>query len=142
MRNYYRFSGKLQVMSLLLALIWIICPDLHAKANVVKLIATNDDAVEILYFGDWEKTTHTSFFQNDAHRTNIQYHNCVFTFNKSVIRWIGSTGPDHGIADVYIDEVFQKSIDTYSAKRLTKQVLFERKDLSVDRIHTIKIVVR
>jgi len=58
------------------------------------------------------------------------------------VRWIGLKGDNHGCADMYIDGVFQKTVDTYSDKVLTKQVLFEKKGLSNDRIHTINIIVK
>ena len=109
------------------------------KENVSRLIKTNDNSPEILYFGSWSESTNSSSFKNNHHLSDVQYANCVFTFNKTVVRWIGSKASNHGIADVYIDGVFQKSIDSYSDKELTNQVLFERKGLSNDRIHTIKI---
>ena len=112
------------------------------KENVSRLIKTNDNSPEIFYFGSWSESTNTSSFKNNHHLSDVQYANCVFTFNKTVVRWIGSKASNHGVADVYIDGVFQKSIDSYSDKELTNQVLFERKGLSNDRIHTIKIVVK
>ena len=96
------------------------------KDNVSRLIKTNDNSPEIFYFGSWSESTNTSSFKNNHHLSDVQYANCVFTFNKTVVRWIGSKASNHGVADVYIDGVFQKSIDSYSDKELTNQVLFEK----------------
>jgi len=111
-------------------------------ANGNRLTKTNDNSPEVIYYGSWSETQDTSFFENDQHLSNIPYTNCVFTFNKSIVCWVGSKSNNHGFADVYIDGVFQQTIDTYSDKVLTKQVLFEKKGLSNDRIHTINIIVK
>lgn len=105
-------------------------------------VKTNDDSPEILYYGDWSVSNDPSFFENDQHLSNSPHTNCYFTFNKNLVRWIGSKGNNHGFADVYIDGVFQETIDTYSDELLSRQVLFEKKGLSNDRIHTINIVVK
>ena len=106
------------------------------------LTRTNDNSPEILYFGSWSETSDPSFFENKQHLSNVPYTNCFFTFNKSVVRRICSKGNDHGFADVFIAGVFQKTIDSYSDKVLTKQVLFEQEGLSNDRIHKLRIIVK
>ncbi|MHC4351841.1 MAG: hypothetical protein ACYS0H_03900, partial [Planctomycetota bacterium] len=58
----------------------------------------------------------------------------IFTFNKSIVRWIGSKGKNHGFADVYVDGVLQGTVDTCSDKERGGQVLFEKSGLSSDRI--------
>ena len=66
-----------------------------ANTNGEILTKTNNNSPEILYFGSWSETNDPSFFEKDQHLSNIPYTNCFFTFNKSVVRWIGSKGNDH-----------------------------------------------
>jgi len=98
-------------------------------------IKSNNNSPEVLYYGDWSE-------DNDQHSSNSPYSNCYFTFRKSEVRWIGSKGSDHGLAEVYIDGVFQETVDSYSEKTRSGQVLFEKKGLSKDKIHTLNIVVK
>jgi len=100
-----------------------------------RLIRTNHKAPEIIYYGNWEEN-------DDQHLSDSKFSNCYFAFNKSTVRWVGSKGKNHGIADVYIDGVFREAVDTYSDRELNKQLLFEKTGLSNDRLHTLKIVIK
>ena len=108
----------------------------------VRMTKTNDKSAGILYFGDWSDHVDSACFGDDHRLSNVQFNNCVFTFNNSTVRWIGSRGTDHGIAEVYIDGLFQKTIDSYSDQKQTKQLIFEKRGINRDRIHTLKIVVK
>jgi hypothetical protein len=55
---------------------------------------------------------------------------------------LGSKNKDHGFADVYLDGVLQKTVDAYNGAWLANVVLFEKTGLIVDRLHTLRIVVR
>ncbi len=63
------------------------------------------------------------------------------SFTSSRIRWIGSRGPDHGIAEVYIDGVLAGTVDTFASVAQPSRVLFDRGGLSTNRFHTIRIRV-
>jgi hypothetical protein len=107
-----------------------------------RLIKTDNISPEILYFGNWSEVKDSSCFKNGRHQSNLQFNNCVFTFKGTMVRWAGSKDYNHGLAEVYIDGIFQKTIDSYAKKSCLKQLLFEKNDLSSDRIHTLKIVVK
>ena len=119
-----------------------ICQEVQNVIKSDQLIKTDDHSPEILYFGNWSVMKDTSCYQNERHLANLQMNNCVFTFRGSTVRWIGTVGKNHGLAEVSIDGIFQKSVDSYSDKANSKQLLFEAKGLSCDRIHTLKIVVK
>src|SRR5262249_2895804 len=53
-----------------------------------------------------------------------------FTFTGAAVRWIGLKDPWAGIAKVFIDDVLQSEIDTYSASTESKTVLFKVDGLS------------
>jgi len=113
---------------------------LHKTAAI--LIKTARNSPEILYSGDWTEAKDSSCFKNGRQQSNIQFNNCVFTFRGSVVRWIGSKDQNHGLAEVSIDGIFQKTIDSYSDRKQTQQPLFEKSGLRCDRIHMLKIVVK
>ena len=96
---------------------------------------------QILYFGNWG--TDSEGGQNH-HCSNTQYNAFEFSFKGPSVRWIGSKGPDHGYADVYIDGEFQATVDNYSADPMTNVVKFEKTGLNGDTagaVHTLRVVV-
>ena len=58
------------------------------------------------------------------------------------MRWLGSRGPDHGRAEVYLDGTRAAVIDSYAPTAQSGRVLFERNDLCDDRMHTLRIVLQ
>ena len=98
----------------------------------------HDDAC-VLYFGDWQAATETS--PDIGRRSNKPYSACVLTFRGEMVRWLGSEGPDHGRAEVYVDGVLERTIDTYAPDPKPARVLFERGGLDAGRIHSLRIVV-
>ena len=62
------------------------------------------------------------------------------TFNGTNIYYYGSQASDNGKADIYIDNVWQATIDTYSPT-FNKPVLLWSKTGMAANNHTIKVVV-
>jgi len=60
------------------------------------------------------------------------------TFLETNVRWVGPTGPDLGIAVVFLDGARIATVDQYSSKTVNGVTLFETKDLSAGG-HTIKV---
>jgi len=90
---------------------------------------------KIYYFGKWQNN-------GKCHYSNMQYSAFEFCFKGPTVKWIGSKGPNHGYADVYIDGEFQQTVDCYVPTALKNVVKFERTCLSTDRIHSLRVVVR
>jgi uncharacterized protein len=108
-----------------------------------RLIYTNNNDSAILYSGNWVLTLNApGFFQNDYKTSNTQYNRCLFTFRGPSVRWFGSKNNNHGFADVYIDDIFQQTVDSYNATLISNVILFERKGLSNAKLHTLMIVVK
>ena len=101
---------------------------------------TNPNDGVVLYFGNWAETRDQR--GRTCRRSNTPYQACELAFTGSTIRWLGSKGPDHGFADVYVDEVREQTVDAYAPARLASQVLFEKTGLRPGRVHTVRIVVR
>lgn len=107
-----------------------------------ELRKTDYNDAKILYFGTWLETETTALGGNGCRRTNTPYATCMLSFQGARVMWIGSKGPDHGFAEVFIDGVIERTIDTYAPIAQTSQMLFERFSLATKRIHTLRIVVR
>ena len=64
----------------------------------------------------------------------------TFTFTGIGASWIGYQDQWSGIANVYVDGVLAKSVDTYSATSKAQQKLFTVSGLTQGQ-HTLKVVV-
>jgi hypothetical protein len=101
------------------------------RGNLVR--ARHDDLL-ISYYGDW-KTDESS------HASNIPGSALDLTFKGSTIRWVGSRNSDHGIAELYIDGIFEQTVDTYHVTPSLNETLYEHSGLSESRYHTLRIIV-
>jgi len=106
-------------------------------------VLTNNNDPGIFFFGNWSLTLNApGFYAGDYKASNKQYDRCLFTFRGPSVRWVGSKNNNHGLADVYIDEVFQQTVDSYHVTLITNALLFERNGLNTEKLHTLTIVVR
>ncbi|MBC8447747.1 MAG: glycoside hydrolase family 127 protein [Chloroflexi bacterium] len=104
------------------------------------LETTSHDDTKVLYFGNWEGATDQ--VGQARHRSNTPYSACVLACRGSTVRWLGSQGPDHGIAEVYVDGVLERTVDAYAPSALASQMLFEKTGLDTGRTHTLRIVIK
>ena len=106
-------------------------------------VKTNDSDAEVLCFGDfYPETDQEGFHGRDYRASNVQFNACEFRFRGSAVRWFGSKNRDHGFADVYLNGVLQKTVDSYHATWISNVVLFEKTGLDAGPVHTLRIVVR
>jgi uncharacterized protein len=112
----------------------------HRTSVLVDLQKTDHDNAKVLYFGNWTEAADAN--GQVCHRSNAPYHACVLAFRGPTVRWLGSKGPDHGFAEVYVDGVLEGTIDAYAPAALSSQVLLDKAGLGSGRIHTLRIVVR
>src|SRR5208283_6027829 len=74
-----------------------------------------------------------------CHYSNAKGSYAEYSFIGTAIRWVGSKNDNKGNAEVYIDGVLRKSVDTRGSSWVPGQVLYEESGLPNAR-HTIKIV--
>ncbi|GAA1950604.1 beta-galactosidase [Kitasatospora viridis] len=60
-------------------------------------------------------------------------------FTGTAVRWIASTAPNHGLADVYLDGAKVATVDGYSANTVPQQVQYRADNLAAGP-HTLRIV--
>ncbi|WP_256756630.1 discoidin domain-containing protein [Cohnella sp. WQ 127256] len=99
-----------------------------------------DDGDSRISYSGWDIATDGGYHNGTLHYSNINGAYAEYTFTGTGIRWIGSKNADRGKADVFIDDVYQTTVDTYSANQQLQQILYENNMLDDDE-HTIKIVV-
>ncbi len=93
--------------------------------------------------GSWSLRATSADAATSELRTRDIRSRFAVTFHGTAVTWIGSRGPDFGIAEVVLDGRTQGTIDLYDYATTTKRVLWSARSLS-DRDHrlTIRLVGR
>jgi len=95
------------------------------------------DSPEMSYAGDWAGQSSPV----KARTSGTTGSAVAFVFKGSGVCWRAVAGPDCGKADVYLDEVFQKTVDLHG-DFTPYQFGFVKTGLDAAAAHAIKIVVR
>lgn len=103
----------------------------------------NDDADGIVYRGPWYASGNRGLgdFHDDVHATMADGSWVGYAFTGTGIALFSETYSDEGRMDVYLDEVFQRTVDTTSQDRHAQQSVFSACGLPPGR-HTIRAVKR
>jgi len=110
---------------------------IRAKSSAwVKL---NDDSNTIYYSSGWNKATDTSYSGCTFTSTNVKGATSTFFFNGTQGRLFVATNTNGGKADIYVDNKYSTTIDTYSANTVSDVKIFETATLP-DGAHSIKVV--
>src|SRR5262249_2536084 len=94
----------------------------------------------IAYAGSWFANSMAIHSGGSAILAMDKDTQATFTFTGTAATWIGYQDQWSGIANVYVDGVFAKRVDTYSATSKPQQKLFIISGLTQGQ-HTIKVVV-
>ncbi|NOU70259.1 hypothetical protein GC098_02195 [Paenibacillus sp. LMG 31458] len=78
-------------------------------------------------------------YQNDVHFTETNNDSFKYTFKGTGIAVITEKDASQGEIDVYVDDVFKQTVNTYNATRLVQQTVYSISGLS-NSVHTIKVV--
>ena len=97
---------------------------------------------ETKYLGTWNDEEYGACFEKAVKASEIPENAIQFTYQGADIYWRAVKGPDCGLADVYIDGVFQKTVDCYSNPQTAEQIAFLKTGLNTKVVHTIRVVVR
>lgn len=94
------------------------------------------------YSGIWTEDTSDSYYGKTAMETGTAKNSMQFSFRGKDIYWRAVKGPDGGKADVYLDDVFQKTVDCWASPVTPFQFAFIKRGLDPTVTHIIKVVVR
>ena len=78
----------------------------------------------------WEKNHSEEYSSGTVMCSQERESQATLRFVGSEVRWIGTRGPDRGMASTFIDGVFQATVDQYSSDRQVLQELFSMNGLS------------
>ena len=93
----------------------------------------------VLYTGTWAESFSAAYVENTLHSSTRRDASVFFSFTGTGIEWFGNTGVRHGVANVYIDGLFVRAVDTWSDVSRRQQRLFWQYGLARGR-HNIKVV--
>ncbi|NQF16238.1 hypothetical protein HPY31_20360 [Brevibacillus sp. HB1.3] len=110
---------------------------LPINVPAVKRVDNNDPSIVYtgtFYTGNASPASGGDYKFTDATGASIEY-----PFYGTGVRWMAQTLELGGIVNVYLDDIFIKSVDTYTSKYLYQQILYEILNLPYGR-HKIKLV--
>jgi hypothetical protein len=97
---------------------------------------------EVKYSGNWTDHLSADSFEGRSKESSLANSTVEFNFEGPSIYWRALHSPQSGLADVYIDGHFRKTVDCYSPRSTSwEQFLYVNTGLSNGVKHTIKIVV-
>jgi hypothetical protein len=104
-------------------------------------IQYNNTDSAILYTGSWSLNSNRGFgdYNNDVHFTQTNNDNFQFTFTGTGVELLTEKDSSQGNVDIYLDNVFKATVNTFNASRLSNQVIYKITGLS-NGTHTLKAV--
>jgi photosystem II stability/assembly factor-like uncharacterized protein len=93
-------------------------------ASLPKPTRYEGSRAEIVYRGNWTLVFDDAFGAQCAYRSCSPLAEAKLSFFGAGISWVGTRGPDHGIANVYVDDKLRATVDLYSPERQTASTAF------------------
>ena len=101
----------------------------------------DDKSSSIKYSSGWRGYKDSGDYKKSHHQTTNKGSSAKFTFTGTSISWISQMDMNYGIAEVYVDNVLEATVDLYAPSTTYQQVVFSKSDLKYGK-HTIKIVCK
>jgi len=123
------------------------CSPLPARGpTLVDALVVNPDYVDntssnITYAFYWEHLNDAASLNVSESRSNINGSYFSYNFTGTNVAWIGTTRPNAGRADVYLDGKLVSSVELYSPSINHNQTLFSQSNLNLGS-HTLQVIVR
>jgi hypothetical protein len=106
------------------------------------LTVVDDDNVSAVYTGTWsDNNTAPSRYNSTEHYTKTTNSYYQYTFTGTEIRLVATKEANRGKSDVYIDGVFDVTLDQYSATTYYQQEIYTKAGLASGS-HTVKVVCK
>jgi hypothetical protein len=94
----------------------------------------------ITYSGAWRRGTHRGYSNKVVRTSTVRNATASLKFSGSGIAWVGPKGPTRGVAKVYVDGRYAKTVNLHASRFVANQVLYS-KTWTRSGSHTIKIKV-
>lgn len=108
------------------------------SSTVFSMIPYDDTSFS--YSSSWGKWTNSSNYGGSTRYRATKGAYAKFSFSGSAVYLVSPKSPNLGKANVYIDGIYQNTIDLYASSNRYRQIVFS-KSLS-NGSHTIKVVVK
>jgi hypothetical protein len=106
------------------------------------VVMVNDDGSSVTYSGTWvDNAIAGGRIYGDEHYSNSTGASAQFAFTGTGVTWVCTKAANRGHADVYIDNVFQTTVDAYAAANQYQVNGYTKTGLA-NGPHTIKIVCK
>lgn len=100
----------------------------------------DDPNTAITYNGSWGTLSgRDTDFNQSIHYVGANGSYAQATFQGTQVEYLSEMKPDKGNVDVYLDNVFQKTVNCYSTNNFSQVTLFRKSGLAAGT-HTIKLV--
>jgi hypothetical protein len=93
-----------------------------------------------IYTGEWYDNVNNVHSGGSATLAMLNGDTSVLKFTGTAVRWVGNRDQWAGIAQVYLDGVLVKKVDTYAATGMAQQILYSVEGLTAKQ-HTLRIYV-
>lgn len=106
-----------------------------------RYVNVNDDDSSIIYKGTWNPITNRGLgdYKDDIHWSETNGNAFEYTFKGTGIELITELDSSQGEMDIYIDDEFKQTVDTYYTSRVTHRAVYNIAGLPEGE-HTIKAV--
>lgn len=101
---------------------------------------SSETAQALVPTGAWTVGSSPSYLGGRALRSGTKGATVTVTFTGSQVAWIGTAGPTHGSADVYLDGMWAATVDTHRTVAAHRRVLYATQWPTSDS-HTMTIAV-
>lgn len=117
--------------------------NIDTSTGVINGIKTkvNDNDTGFTYSGDWGYSSARGIgdYMDDVHYTTTNDNYFEYTFTGTGVDYITEKSDGQGSVDIYIDNVYQTTVNCYSATKIAQQMVYSKTGMT-NGTHTIKCV--
>ncbi|MDT8435100.1 MAG: hypothetical protein RQ731_10155, partial [Anaerosomatales bacterium] len=115
--------------------------DMLAPPQPVAWSAHEQDSSHIAYAGAWRRFADVAMSGGSHDWANSSAASATFRTSGTRLRWIATTAPAYGTADLYVDDVLHSTVSLKSASLAYQRVVFDTGTLPA-ATRTVTIVPR
>ncbi len=112
-----------------------------AEGSSFKVNASQESDTAITYSGSWTNYSYTGLYGGYAKYAGSNGPVAKLSFTGSSVAWVATKASNRGQAYVYVDGVYEKTVETYAANVVARQVVFQKDGLDPSKTHTIEVKV-
>ena len=110
-----------------------------AEGSSFKVSASQESDTAISYTGSWPNYSYSEFYGGVIRAASNSDARAKFSFTGSSVAWVATKYSNRGQAYVYVDGVYEKTVNLYDANVLARRVVFQKGGLDPLKTHTIEI---